>query len=43
MRTHIALLLCIILCLCAAMPSKALGGIFMANVNETERGERLLG
>lgn len=36
MRTHIALLLCIILCLCAAPPSKALGGIFMANVNETE-------
>ena len=36
MRTHIALLLCILLCLCAAPPSKALGGIFMANVNETE-------
>ena len=36
MRTHIALLLCILLCLCAATPSKALGGIFMANVNETE-------
>ena len=36
MRTHIALLLCLILCLCAATPSKALGGIFMANVNETE-------
>lgn len=36
MRTHIALLLCIILCLCAAPPSKALGGIFMANVNEAE-------
>ncbi len=36
MRTHIALLLCIMLCLCAAPPSKALGGIFMANVNETE-------
>lgn len=36
MRTHIALLLCIMLCLCAATPSKELGGIFMANVNETE-------
>lgn len=36
MRTHIALLLCLILCLCAATPSKALGGIFMTNVNETE-------
>lgn len=36
MRTHIALLLCIMLCLCAAPPSKALGGIFMANVNEAE-------
>lgn len=36
MRTHIALLLCILLCLCAASPSKALGGIFMANVNEAE-------
>ena len=36
MRTHIALLLCILLCLCAAPPSKALGGIFMANVNEAE-------
>ena len=36
MRTHIALLLCIILCLCAATPSKALGGIFMANANEAE-------
>ena len=36
MRTHIALLLCIILCLCAAPPAKALDGIFMANVNEAE-------
>lgn len=36
MRTHIALLLCLILCLCAAPPSKALDGVFMANVNETE-------
>ncbi len=36
MRTHIALLLCIILCLCAAPPAKALDGIFMANANETE-------
>lgn len=36
MRTHIALLLCILLCLCAAPPSKALGGIFMANANEAE-------
>ena len=36
MRTHIALLLCIMLCLCAAPPSKALGGIFMANANEAE-------
>ena len=36
MRTNIALLLCIILCLCAAPPSKAHDGIFMANVNEAE-------
>lgn len=36
MRTHIAMLLCIILCLCAAPPAKALDGIFMANVNEAE-------
>ena len=36
MRTHIALLLCLILCLCAAPPSKALDGVFMANANEAE-------
>ena len=36
MRTHIALLLCIMLCLCAAPPSKALDGVFMANANEAE-------
>ena len=36
MRTNVALLMCIILCLCAALPSKAHDGIFMANVNEAE-------
>lgn len=36
MRTNVALLMCIILCLCVAPPSKAHDGIFMANVNEAE-------